>query len=285
MRRARVLLAVTFATAIAFAAPIHAQSDPPPPPLDAGFHHLYELNFREARAQFTSYQKDHPDDPMGKAAEAASYLFEEFHQKGVFTSAFFLDDKKLLGGVEGPAVQNRNPAFLRANQQARQMARRNLGSNPKDATSLLVLSMVDGMESDYQALIEKRQLASLSLMRKAQSEAATALSVNPQAQDAYVAIGAGNYIIGCLPSYKRAFLWFGGVHGDRRRGMEQLESAAANGHYLQPFAKVLLALASVREHQPERARALLADLTREFPANPVFAHELALLNDHASRKH
>ena len=37
------------------------------------------------------------------------------------------------------------------------------------------------------------------------------------AQDAYVALGTSNYVIGCLPGYKRAFLWFGGIHGDRTR--------------------------------------------------------------------
>lgn len=38
-----------------------------------------------------------------------------------------------------------------------------------------------------------------------------------------------------------------------------------------------LALACEREHQPERARQLLTELVAEFPANPLFAHELALL--------
>jgi TolA-binding protein len=39
----------------------------------------------------------------------------------------------------------------------------------------------------------------------------------------------------------------------------------------------MLALAAEREHQMDRARTLFAELNREFPANPVFAHELWLL--------
>jgi len=72
-------------------------------------------------------------------------------------------------------------------------------------------------------------------------------------------------------------LWFGGVHGDRTRGMQQMQSAAEHGHYLQPFAKILLALAYEREHQAERAQPLLASLSAQFPANPIFAHELDLI--------
>jgi len=246
--------------------------------LETGFRQLYELNFQGARGQFLSYQKLEPSDPLGKAAEAASYLYEEFDEKGVFTSEFFLNDSKLLNGVEGRPSSNRNEAFLDADRQARQMAQQWLQSHPSDTRGLLALTLADGMESDYDGLIEKKQLASLTLMRQAEREANQLLAIDPNAQDAYVALGAANYIIGCMPGMKRAFLWFGGVHGDRMKGMQQMQLAADNGHYLQPFAKILLALACEREHQMDRARTLLTELAVEFPANPLYAHEIALLD-------
>ena len=89
-----------------------------------------------------------------------------------------------------------------------------------------------------------------------------------------------NYIIGCLPAYKHFVLRFGGVHGARVRGMDQLRMAATHGHYLQPLAKTMLALAAEREHQPQLARSLFAELSTEFPQNAVFAHELFLLQPH-----
>src|SRR5580700_10445205 len=67
------------------------------PELDTGFHLLYELKPVEARAQFEAWQKSHPQDPLGYASEAASYLFEECYRQGVLTSDFFLDDKRFLG--------------------------------------------------------------------------------------------------------------------------------------------------------------------------------------------
>jgi len=252
------------------------------PQFDSGFRKLYELDFNGARADFVSCQKAQPGDPLGKAAEAASYLFEELNAKGVFTSAFFLDDSKLLGGVDGRPADNRNDAFMAANNDAREMAKQMLRANPHDARGLLVLTMTDGMEADYDGLIIKKQLASVHLIRQAESEAATLLATDPSAQDAYLALGASNYIIGSMPSFKRAFLWFDNVHGDRARGLSQLEMAAENGHYLRPFAKILLALALEREHQKERARQLLADLTAEFPANPLFAHELSLVDQNSA---
>jgi hypothetical protein len=243
--------------------------------LEAAFHRMYELRFDEARSEILAYRRDHPDDPLGAAAEAASHLFEEFDRKGVLTSEFFLDDDRLLGGVQGQPDPRRRAAFLAANEGARKMARERLKANPDDPDGLFVLTLADGMEGDFDVLIEKRQLSGLALIRRAEKEAKRLLAARADAQDAYVALGAANYIIGCLPAYKRFLLWFGGVRGDRRRGMEQLQVAADRGHYLRPLAKALLALAAEREHQLDRGRALFADLAREFPANPIFARELA----------
>jgi hypothetical protein len=291
MQRQRIGVAAFLIAAIALSAPLCAAEErkseaypprsaavSPSPLLDAGFHQLYELNFRDARGTFLSYQKEHPDDPLGKAAEAASYLYEQFNAKDIFTSEFFLNDSKFLNGADGTAAQNRNEAFLAANGSAREMARAQLKSKPNDAHALLVLTMTDGMEADYDALIVKKQMAGLGMTRQAESEATKLLAVDPSAEDAYLALGAANYIIGCLPGYKRAFLWFGGIHGDRARGMEQMQRTADHGHYLQPFAKILLALAYEREHQTDRARLLLSDLASEFPSNPLFARELALID-------
>ncbi len=252
--------------------------------LEQGYHAMYELKFDAARRTFSEYMAAHPEDPLGDASLAASYLFEEFNSKGVFTSEFFLDDKKLLGGVEGPPDEARRTGFFAANGRARERAQQILKSNSRDANALFALTIADGMESDYDALIAKHQLASLKLMRQADASATLLLAIDPSAQDANVALGAATYVIGCMPSYKRAFLWMGGVHGDRERGMSLMEQAALHGHYLQPFAKAMLALASLREKQPERARSLFAGLVQEFPENTVFVRELALAEKRVARQ-
>jgi hypothetical protein len=251
--------------------------------LETGFRDLYEMQFQRARAEFLAYEKASPDDPMGFAAEAASYLYEQFNAKGIFTSEFFLNDHKFLGGADGTPAENRNPLFLEANNRARAMAKETLKTAPDDPHALLVLTITDGMESDYDALIVKKQMAGLGLMRQAEAEATRLLAVDPDADDAYLALGASNYVIGNLPGFKRAFLWFGGIHGDKVRGMQQMQLAADHGHYLRPFAKILLALSCEREHQTDRARALLASLVNEFPGNPLYARELSLIDRPAQR--
>ena len=137
----------------------HMVADPAAAMLDAGFRKLYELNFNDARAEFRAYQKAHPDDPLGKAAEAASYLFEEFNDKGILTSAFFLNDDRFLGGIGGNPDDNRNPVFLTANNQAHEIAKKAVKTNPRDIHGLLALTIADGMESDYDAIHQRSRCA------------------------------------------------------------------------------------------------------------------------------
>lgn len=250
---------------------------PANPYLDDSFRLMYELRFDAARVQIAFCIQSDPEDSLCTAAEAASYLFEEFHQNGVLTSEFFLNDERLLGGIEGSPDQERDAAFLSANQRARRMAEARLAKIPQNPGALLTLALTDGMMGDHEALIKKRQLQSLSFIRRAENEAKALLRVEPENGDAYVALGAANYIIGCMPAYKRFILWFGGVHGDRQVGMEQLQIAATRGHYLKYLAKTMLALAAERERQLDLARTLFTELNREFPSNPVFEHELLLL--------
>jgi hypothetical protein len=247
------------------------------PALDAGFHLLYQLKPAEARAQFQARQKSHPEDPLGSASEAASYLFEECYRQGILTSDFFLDNKRFLGKVglkPDPALR---AAFFAANERALDLARVRLNTNPADPNALFSMTLSLGMQADYASLIDKEQMQSLKMTGEADKYAKKLLAVVPEAADAYLGLGVANYVIGSLPGHKRFLLGFAGIHGDKRVGIQQLEIAATSGHYLRPFAKILLALAALREKKTEVARTQLAELVAEFPENPLFASELAKL--------
>ena len=65
----------------------------------------------------------------------------------------------------------------------------------------------------------------------------------------------------------------------RKWGSSSSRSPPIMADYLRPFAKILLALAALREKKPEVARSQLTELVAEFPENPLFASELAKLKD------
>jgi hypothetical protein len=282
----RYLYAFLTAAGLTFtlvAPPSFAQAAPTQPPdtpafssvpkLESGFHDLYVQEFPEAREIFEKWANDHPDEPFGQVAIAASYLFEEFYLQHVLTSDYFLNDKRFLGGITGTPDPGRIQGFQSAVARARALAFQRLKRNPRDPEGLYVLTLAAGMESDAYSMLLKKHYDALKRLKEANINAELLLQQRPDAYDAYVALGCANYIIGSLPGSARFMLWFGGIHGDKQLGMQQVQKTVDGGRYLKPFAQILLALSARREKQDALAQKLLKDLTEEFPGNPVYIAE------------
>jgi hypothetical protein len=114
-------------------------------------------------------------------------------------------------------------------------------------------------------------------MKTARTLAEQLLSQHPDFYDAWIAIGVENYMLSQKPAPLRWLLRFSGGHTDRGVGLEKLQLTAEKGHYLLPFARLLLAVAALREHETGKARDILEQLAKEFPHNPLYVQELARL--------
>jgi hypothetical protein len=247
--------------------------------LDRGFSLLYNLDFAGAHQVFLLWQQQHPDDPQGPVCDAAGFLFSEFNRLGVLESQFYADDqtfearKKLSAD---PAVRGRFDAAL---EQADSRARLRLAKNLKDRDALFALTLSSGLKADYAALIDKRNLASLHYTKEATTWADQLLAVDPECYDAHLATGVSQYIIGSMAAPVRWLVRLGGISGDKEKGISELQLTAQRGRYLAPFARILLAIAYVREKDKPRARELLVSLRSEFPQNTLFGEEITRLDN------
>jgi hypothetical protein len=254
----------------AFAALGHAQ----PTLLDAGFRQMYNLQFAEAHRSFEQWQRQHPDDPMGFVSDAAAYLFSEFDRLHILQSEFFTHDQHFVTDnklTPDPALKLRFEAALAT---TRQLAAR----TPGDKNAMFAALLAGGLHSDWVALIDKRYVASFKEMKAARQQAERLLAVDPGYYDAWVAVGVENYMLSIKPLIVRWLLRAAGGQADRDLGIEKLRLTATKGHYLEPFARLLLAVAAMREGDAGQARALLTALALEFPHNPLFPQELERLN-------
>lgn len=245
--------------------------------LDRGFTGLYNLDFAGAQKDFASYQSLHPDDPVGPVSEAAGFLFSEFNRLGVLEAQFYEND----GAFADRPKLTPDPAlkkdFQNAIGRAQSLARTRLAKDPKDRDALFAQTLASGLQADYYALIEKRNMPSLHFTKEASNEAQQLLAVCPTCYDALLATGFSKYIIGSMAAPVRWILRLGGLPADKQGGIADLKTTAERGHYLAPFARILLAIAYVREKDKPRAIQLLADLKREFPGNTLFPREIAHL--------
>jgi len=245
--------------------------------LDRGFSGLYNLDFSSAQKNFSAWEADHPDDPVGPVSEAAGFLFSEFNRLGILEAQFYSNDKSFTARPKvaaDPAVRDQ---FMTAIAEAGTLARSRLAKDAKDRDALFALTLCSGLRADYAALIEKRNLASLHYTKESSAWATQLLAVCGDCYDVRLATGFSKYVVGSLSAPERWLLRLGGLPGDRQGGIADLQLTAERGRYLAPFARILLAIAYVRNQDKPRAIRLLTGLRAEFPANPLFAREIARL--------
>ncbi len=245
------------------------------PGLDRGFRQMYDLDFTGAHATFHQYQQANVADPMGYVSDAAAYLFSEFERLHVLESDLFIDDSNFEARhklTADPALKSEFESHL---AKADALADSALAKNPKDTDALFAKVLANGLRCDYAALIEKRNIASLGYMKTARAQAQQLLAIDPTRYDAYLSLGAENYLLGASPAPVRWVLSLTGSRTDKQQGIEQLRIVAEKGHYLAPFARLLLAVAALRDKDTHTAKVLLAGLATEFPDNKLYSKELS----------
>jgi|SRR5579862_2587507 len=246
--------------------------------LDQGYRQMYNLNFAAAHRAFADWEKTHPNDPMGAVSDAAAYLFAEFDRLHVLQSEFFTDDDRFLRRerkLSPDVVAKRH--FEDALEHADRLASTVLAGAPEDENALLASVLRVGLQADYLSLIEKRNLAALSEVKQSRIIAQHLLTLYPECYDAYLAVGVENYLLSLKPLPVRWMLRVGGAHTDKRTGIERLRITADKGHYLRPYARLLLAVAALRDKDTAAARRTLAWLASEFPNNKLYQEELSKL--------
>lgn len=245
--------------------------------LDRGFSGLYNLDFAGAQKDFVSWQNLHPDDPVGPVSEAAGFLFSEFNRLGVLESQFYENDSAFSGRPKLSPDPGVRQVFQNAIGRAENLSRTRLAKDPKDRDALFAMTLSSGLQADYAALIEKRNMASLHFTKQASVWAQQLLAICHDCYDALLATGMSKYVIGSMAAPVRWLLRMGGLPADKQGGIADLQTTANHGHYLAPFARILLSIAYVREKDKTRAIQLLAGLQKEFPQNTLFAREIAHL--------
>jgi hypothetical protein len=151
------------------------------------------------------------------------------------------------------------------------------GSSADTEKALLSNVLRIALQANYDALIEKRQWQALNEIKEARLQADALVAKYPGSVDAYLAVGVENYLLSQKAAPLRMFLRMAGAQTDKQAGLAKLRIVAAEGHYFKPYAKILLAIAALRDGRKDEAKGLLTELATQFPANGLFRDELKKL--------
>jgi len=246
--------------------------------LEAGYTDMYNLQFDAAHAAFKQYEQANPEDAMGPVSDAAAYLFFELDRMKILRSDFFVENHTLLNSKKVPPNPEVKKQFEAALAKAKQLAEARLQKSPGDHNALLANVLGTALHANYEALIGKQYWQALTEIKEAQVLAEQLLRVCPDCHDADLAGGVENYLLSQKMAAERWLLRLTGAQTDKQAGIEKLRTVAEKGLYLKPYAKILLAIAALRDNNKAEAKELLAELAGKFPRNDLFREELKKLS-------
>jgi hypothetical protein len=245
------------------------------PVIDRGYRQMYDLNFDEAHKTFAQWEREHPGDPIGPVSNAAAFLFAEFDRLNILHSEFFVVNSMFHRRPKVTPDAAVRQAFDQELDKSAGLSDKILAQMPDDPDALFAKILTLGLRADYEALIEGRDFDAMKVIKNSRATAERLLMIQPNYYDAYLAIGVENYLFSLKPAPVRWMLQAGGAQTDRDRGVEDLRLTAEKGRYLNPYARLLLAVAALRNKDLAQARGILSALAREFPHNRLYAQELA----------
>jgi len=241
-----------------------------PAEIERGFQSMYNLQFDQAHQNFAIWERLHPDDPLGPVSQAAGYLFGEFARLNILESQLFTNDKTFEERSKLSPDPQVRAEFEGALNKSDQLSAAVLKQNPEDSNALFSRVLALGLRSDYVALIDKEDFTALHYMKQGRILAQQLLKQKPDQYDALLAVGVENYLTGIKPAPVRWMLSLGGVQPDKEQGIRELQQTAAHGNLLKPFAKLLLAVAALRDKNNAEGCNLLNELALSYPRNPLY---------------
>lgn len=245
--------------------------------LDQGYRQMYNLDFQEAHATFAEYERTNPSSAMGPVSDAAAYLFTEFDRLNILRSDYLTKDESFFvvnKPVADPVIKKNFESVLTRGQQ---LATATLAQSPNDPDAMLAATMGLGLHANYLAMIEKKNLPALSEVKQSRALAEKLLAVHPDVFDAYIAQGIENYLLSQKNVAIRWFLRMGGAETSKELGIQKTSITAEKGHYFMPYARLLLAIAELRDNNREGAKQKLTWLATEYPGNHLYREELERL--------
>jgi hypothetical protein len=247
-------------------------------PLNDGYHAMYNLDFSAAHGHFQQWITAHPDDCLGPASDAAAYIFTEFDLLGVLDIELFADDDRFTSRKRPDIDPTLKQGFQNRIAQSEHLADIALQHNPNDANAFYCKAVTSGMQADWASLIDRHEYGAFKFSELGSKYAKQALAINPTLYDANLAVGIENYMLSLKAPPIRWLLGMAGAGTNKAEGVRLLKLTADQGHYLAPFARLMLAVGELRDGRTQQGKAILMGLSQEFPQNTLYQRQIARLH-------
>jgi tetratricopeptide (TPR) repeat protein len=238
-----------------------------------GWQHFYNNEYDEAYRFFRAQADQKPSDQLVYNHLAEVLLYRELFRNGALESELVTGNNPFLRRTRMNVTPEVQEEFRSAVSKSLAINRSRLKANPKDMESVYALSVCYGLQANYEFLVEKAWTTALRDATSSRKFSDRMIELDPGFVDTYLVQGLHDYVVGSLPLYARWLGFLAGFHGDRQKGIKEVQRVAEHGVLNKYDARVLLAAIFRRERRPTDALPLLKDLAQTFPRNYLFRLE------------
>ena len=230
------------------------KEQPPGTSLDQGLWWLYHLQYDQARKLFDQYTTANPNDPAGYFYKTAADWWQLAQQF----------DKNL------PEIQHRMEMDYQDTVRVAEVLLSTTSEKDVKTKGLACLYAggAEGLQGRW--LVTQKQWVSAYFMgKKGHKMLKRALAYDPTLYDAYLGLGIYDYFTDTLGGVQKVLAALL-IHGDRKRGLQELQWAIDKGQHSRVEAMMfLIEIYTWEEHTPKLALPYAQALHKEFPKSPA----------------
>src|SRR5262245_38627245 len=197
---------------------------------------MYNFDYTMAVSKFEEIRKRLPQHPAGDLYLATALWLKNLNksrrlQTGLYRSGsnFYAGADKAKEETEGDAVDPElDRAFRDRMAQAKTKALALVAKNKNDPDALYFLGVCYGVMAGYEASTARKFFSAMRNGSRCVDAHEKVMKLKPEYYDAYLSVGVYDYIVGSLPFGYKALATIIGVRGNKKRGINRLQTLIEN---------------------------------------------------------
>jgi tetratricopeptide (TPR) repeat protein len=238
---------------------------------------FYNLDYDKALTAFEGVQRAHPQSPMALDYVLMVLIFRELYHQDLLDTTYYAHDS-FLSSKRNVSIPDATRSRIESTTDAAiTLCDQQLHTNPNDKNALFARGYARGMHAAFITLADHSFVTAARQGLAARNDSEQVLKIDPNYQDAKMAIGIQQFAVASLPRFVRLVVGIAGVGGNKEKGLELLRAAAAGGIVTRVESRTALSLFLRHDARYPEAIAVEHSLAQEYPHDYLFRLEEANL--------
>jgi tetratricopeptide (TPR) repeat protein len=244
-----------------------AVAQPLDPLTASAFDHFYNLEYKEAAADFRAARDLHPHSADAWIYVAQGVFYTAMYDSGITEADLVNGQSSLVRSKRVTMTPQQEAEFNNALETGERLEQQRLAANPHDASAIFGMGGITALRASYALLVKHAWFTALRNTSQSRRDFDEVARLEPSNCDARLVPAINEYVVGKLPPFARFAARAVGMTGNKERGMLEIQHVAVCGQKARVHAAMLAAEISRRENRLPEAIAYLEKLTAAYPRN------------------